>query len=111
MYTTLQSGEELKSLAYGGMLKGTKSFLTGSDFKKTLGALFELSNRILTEYADPEKETFQVPGFQPLGKDDPAAGLVMSVSFSRIESQMNTIMASFEFAIKTLPQKLDSMMG
>jgi len=83
----------------------------GIDFRSALGKLFLESDRILRDYADPNVSDMEIPGFGPMDKKSPGAQLVVSIAFTRIEAQLNTLLSGLEFTLKTLPQKVDNLWG
>ena len=81
------------------------------DFREAMSKLFNESNNILKNYADPNTSVFTVNGFGEVNKSSPSAQLAVGIAINRVETQMNTLLSGLEFSLKTLPQKIDSLFG
>ena len=81
----------------------------GIDFKSALANLFEKPQQLLFDFADKTTPTMEISGLGVVDKNNPAAQLMIGVTLTQMETQLNTLLSIVEFSLKTLPQKVESL--
>jgi hypothetical protein len=82
---------------------------SGGDFRAILTKLYSQPQKMLKEYADDSTPTMNIYGFGELDKSKPAASMAIGTLLNQLDAQLSTLLSGIEFALKTFPQKADSL--